>query len=274
MLFIVKTLIKYLLIPIGAIYSALFSPKDEILILMYHRVDSSVKKELAVSPKNFKWHMKYLYDKGYSVITMDEAYAMISKNNIKGRHIVITFDDGYKDFYTNAYPILKSYNFPSIMYLCPGYVGTTMKYWWDRDEKEAPIMDWEDINKLNKEGLVEFGSHTIEHMDMDKLSPKEIKRELIVSRGILENKLGKSVKHFSYPRGIYSRAGQKILKQYYDTGVLISNGRRVDTGFSMDHVYTLKRIPVLRSDGRLLFVGRIKGWLVLEELIRKKLSKD
>ena len=269
MLFVIKTIIKYLFIPLGIIHAALFRPKDKIVILMYHRVEDSVKKELAVSKRNFDWHMNYLYRKGYSIISMDETHSMISNNAIKGGHIVITFDDGYKDYFTKAYPILKKYNFPSMMYLCPGYIGTTKRYWWDQDEEDVQLMGWEDIHKLKEERLVAFGSHTIEHADMDQLSMTEIERELIESKSILEQKLGRPIRHFAYPRGIYSSAGREILKEHYDTGVLISNGRRIDKNCSLHHAHTLKRIPILRSDGRYLFIARIKGWLVIEELIRK-----
>ena len=68
--------------------------------------------------------MNYLDKMGYKVITMDDVYAMITQNAIKGKHVVISFDDGYLDYYTNAYPILKKYNFPSTLYLCPVYIGT------------------------------------------------------------------------------------------------------------------------------------------------------
>lgn len=271
MLFLIKTIIKYILLPIGMIHALFFRAKDEILILMYHRVDGRVKKELSVSIRNFNWHMNYLSRKGYSVISMDEAYTMISKRNIKGRHIVITFDDGYKDYYTNAYPILRRQNFPSIIYLCPCYIGTNKRYWWDHDEEHIELMEWEDINRLNQEGLVLFGSHTLNHADMDQLSPIEVQKELVESQKILEKELGKSIRHFSYPTGIYSRVGEELLKEYYDTGVLISKGKRVDRKCSNHDVYTLKRIPILKSDGKYLFVARIRGWLIVEELIRKHL---
>jgi len=269
MIFVIKTIIKYFLIPFGILLAVLNRSKNEILVLMYHRIDNGVKKELGVSVRDFCWHMNYLYKKKFNVISMDEAYSMISRNAIKGKHIVLTFDDGYKDYYTNAYPILKKYDFPSIVYVCPGYIDTNKRYWWDRDDKRVQLMSWEDICKLNKEGLVNFGSHTMNHCDMDKLSIAEIKNELEMSKKVLEERIGNSIRHFAYPRGIYSKAGEELLKEYYDTGVLISNGRKIDKNCNMQHIYILKRIPVLKSDGRYLFVARLKGWLVVEEFIRK-----
>ncbi|HZJ83307.1 MAG TPA: polysaccharide deacetylase family protein [Clostridia bacterium] len=271
MTFVIRTFIKYLLLPLGVVYSLLFGPKDEVLMLMYHRVENRVKKELAVSPQVFLWQMNYLHKKGLNVISMDEAYSMITRNGIKGRHVVLTFDDGYKDFYTNAYPILKKFGFPSIMFLCPGYIDTNKKYWWDQDEEQVKLMGWKDIYRLNKEGLVAFGSHTIEHADMDKLSMMEMEKELGGSQKLLEEKLGINIPHFAYPRGIYSKVGEDVLKKYYDTGVLTSNGKRVDKKCSTPDTHILKRIPVLKSDGRYLFVARLKGWLVVEDFIRKHL---
>ncbi|HZJ57151.1 MAG TPA: polysaccharide deacetylase family protein [Clostridia bacterium] len=268
MLFLIKTIIKYLLLPLGIIHAVLFRSRDEIIILMYHRVDDGVKKELAVTRDSFNWHMGYLYRKRYSVISMEKAYSMISNNGIVGRHIVISFDDGYRDFYKNAYPILHRYKYPSIMYLCPGYIESPKKFWWDLDETDAELMEWKEIYELDGDGLVEFGSHTVEHRDMNLVSPAELEREIVESKTMLEKGLQKPVRHFAYPRGIYSKAGEQLLRKHYDTAVLISNGERiVKKGIKQTHA--LKRIPVLRSDGRYLFIARIKGWLAMEELTRK-----
>jgi len=273
MAFFLRTFIKYLLLPVGIVYSLFNKQEDEILILMYHRVNDNSNKELAVSRRNFYWHMSYLYKKGFNIITMDEVCSMISGNTIKGKNIVITFDDGYLDYYTNAYPILKRYKFPSITYLCPGYIGTCKKYQWDRDEENAPVMDWQHIHRLNSKGLVEFGSHTVNHVDMDKLDLVDIDRELKLSKYILEKKLGRPIRHFAYPRGIYSGSGEEILKRYYDTAVLISNGKPINRQCGIEHIYTLKRIPVLKSDGKYLFAARLKGWLAAEEFARNNLDR-
>lgn len=265
----IRTIIKYILVPIGIIYAAFNKSKDEILILMYHRVDDDVKRELAVTRRDFNWQMNYLYRKGYNVIPMDEAYFRIWEHSIRGKNIVITFDDGYEDYYTNAYPVLKRYGFPSIVYLCPGYIGTDKKYWWDKDEKHARLMQWRHIYGLNQEDLVDFGSHTMTHVDMDKLKREEFDTELGMSKRLMEDRLNRSIRHFAYPRGIYSKFGEEALGRYYDTGVLISNGKKIDKECNICNAYTLKRIPILKSDGRYLFIARIKGWLVLEEVIRK-----
>jgi peptidoglycan/xylan/chitin deacetylase (PgdA/CDA1 family) len=269
MLFLLRTMIKYLLLPLGIIHAVLFRPRDEILILMYHRVDDDVKKELAVTKASFNWHMDYLYRKKYNVISMKEAYSMISNDAVVGRHIVISFDDGYKDYYTHAFPILYRYKYPSIMYLCPGYIESTKRYWWDHDETDFRLMEWKDILELNESGLVEFGSHTMDHRDINRLSMAEIEKEIIESKNILEKKLGKPIRHFAYPRGIYSEAGEKLLMKHYDTAVLISNGKRIGKGIKKNQTHALKRIPVLRSDGRYLFVARIRGWMAIEDFIRK-----
>lgn len=186
MLFLLRTMIKYLLLPLGIIHAVLFRPRDEILILMYHRVDDDVKKELAVTKASFNWHMDYLYRKKYNVISMKEAYSMISNDAVVGRHIVISFDDGYKDYYTHAFPILYRYKYPSIMYLCPGYIESTKRYWWDHDETDVRLMEWKDIRELNESDLVEFGSHTMDHRDINRLSMAEIEKEIIESKNILE----------------------------------------------------------------------------------------
>jgi peptidoglycan/xylan/chitin deacetylase (PgdA/CDA1 family) len=109
----------------------------------------------------------------------------------------------------------------------------------------------------------------MDHRDINRLSMAEIEKEIIESKNILEKKLGKPIRHFAYPRGIYSEAGEKLLRKHYDTAVLISNGKRIGKGIKKNQTHALKRIPVLRSDGRYLFVARIRGWMAIEDFIRK-----
>ena len=101
----IRRVIKYLLLPIGIIYCKLIrNIEKEVLILMYHRVNDNVFSELTINVDDFKWQMEYLKSHGYKVISMDDAYNMLISKNIDGRYMVLSFDDGYEDFYLNAYP--------------------------------------------------------------------------------------------------------------------------------------------------------------------------
>lgn len=261
---------KYLIIPLGMLY-VLFKRKRNITILMYHRVNDSVSKELSVTNANFLWQMEYLNRKGYKVISLDEAILSecISNENKKEKYIVLTFDDGYEDYFTNAFPVLSEFGYPSIIYLVPGYVETDNVYWWDNDLGESKLMNWIQINELKNKEIVQFGSHSMSHPDFNQLNEKKIEEELCLSQEILQQKLILKVRHFSYPRGIVTRCAKDKIKTIYDTAVSIFDGYEIVNDCEDDYLMQLKRVPVQRSDGRYLFIARLKGWLDLEEYIKK-----
>jgi Predicted xylanase/chitin deacetylase len=264
-----RKLIKYLLIPFGIIYNCFAGKEFEILILMYHRVNDGVHKEMAVKSGDFAWQMDYLHRKDYKIISMDEAAHMVENGGIKGKYIVLTFDDGYMDFYINAYPILKKYRFPSTVYLVPNFIETDKTFWWDTDKGESPLMNWYEIHQLSKAGIVDFGSHTMNHWEMNNVEGNGARYEIEESRKVIEEMTGREVKHFSYPGGFYNEDAERIIKGVYKTGVLIFKGKSIRPGFNMDSITKLKRLPVQQSDGKYLFAARINGWLIAEELIRK-----
>lgn len=181
--FYIKRFIKYLLIPFGIIYSLFCRKRPRITILMYHRVNDKVSKELAVKVRDFIWHMEYLDRRGYKVISMDDAYNMMEKGEIDDDYIVISFDDGYLDYYVNAYPILKRYLFPSIIYIVPAYMSSGELFWWDESDGNGDLIDIDTLIDLSKDELVTIGSHTMKHIDMDKLGRADIEYELRESKG-------------------------------------------------------------------------------------------
>lgn len=262
-------MVRYLIAALGMIFNIFKRDNNEIIILMYHRVNDDIKKELAVKKENFIWHMDYLKRKKYNVISMDEAYFRIRTNSINGRYLVLTFDDGYEDFYYNAFPILKEYNFPSMLYIVPGYIETEKVFWWDRELGESRLMDWPMLIELSKSGIVDFGSHTLNHIDLNKVKGYDLISEIRDSKKMIEDKTGCKVIHFSYPRGIYDRESADVIKRFYATGVLIYNGAEINKKIKDMDLFKLKRIPVQYSDGKYLFAARIKGWIKPEDMVRK-----
>lgn len=270
--FFIRKFIKYIFIPFGIIYKLFSTKQKEVIIIMYHRVNDEINKELSVKERNFKWHMNYLKRKKYKVISMYELYNKIINNNIDDNFIVITFDDGYEDYYFNAYPVLKKYNLKSTLYLVPGCVETDNVYWWDKDIGVSKLLNWKQIKELSNNKIIEIGSHTLYHYDLDKINKDLIDKELRVSKSILEKKLNISIDHFSYPRGIYSEEAEKKLKGLYKTAVLVFDGIKINKNLKHTDLYKLKRIPIQKSDGKYLFIARIKGLLILEDLLRKVLN--
>ncbi|WP_217587606.1 polysaccharide deacetylase family protein [Lentibacillus saliphilus] len=269
-----KWLLRYIvklvfMVPIGVVYQWIFNRGHQPVILMYHRVHDAVEKELAIKVDHFKWQMAYLQGHGYHVISMDELVERIKTNRTAEKYIVLTFDDGYNDYAEEAVPILKTYHYPSLNYFVPGFIDTDRRYWWDEDLDGAQTMTWSQIDALNKNPLVTFGAHTMTHPDLDKLPGEAIQHELRQSQHVLEAQLHKPVSHFSYPRGRMSPEAVEHVHQLFQTGVLIFSGIPIPQVHAKQDLARLKRVPIQRSDGKLLFVARIKGWLIVEEWLRK-----
>jgi peptidoglycan/xylan/chitin deacetylase (PgdA/CDA1 family) len=172
-------------------------------ILMYHSVSANGPSALAryrVSPAAFEEQLQYLRDSGFRSVTLEQwRFGMESKRPLPGRAVIITFDDGYRDFLTEAWPLLARYGFSATVFLVAGRVGQTNE--WDRHHgQEVPLLGWEEIRGLQKEGI-EFGSHSMSHRPLTELSIEETVREALRSRTTLERKLNAHVRSFAYPYG-------------------------------------------------------------------------
>jgi peptidoglycan/xylan/chitin deacetylase (PgdA/CDA1 family) len=134
-------------------------------------------------------------------------------------------------------------------------------------------MNWKDVTSLQYSGIVQFGSHTMTHTDLDRLNKNEIKDELVLSKETLQNKLKTEIKHFSYPRGIITEYARKLVRAFYKTGVTIFDGNGLIPDDRNLDLSVLKRLPVQRSDGRHLFHARLNDWLVAEEWLKKLIGR-
>ena len=151
-------------------------------ILMYHHIDHKASR-LSVRPEVLDSQIKYLLDKGYNIIKLSEAFKVfsvsstsISNYSNNNKTLVLTFDDGYRDFYLNAYPILKKYNVPASLYIINQDIG------------RPGNVTWEMIKQMDKEGLVEIGAHTVNHKPLGKLNPDAAYYQMSKSKELLEKR--------------------------------------------------------------------------------------
>jgi len=170
-------------------------------ILMYHYIrDVDPKKDplgyrLSVSPALFAQQLAAIHAAGYSVITM--ADLMAHKGGPKT--VVLTFDDGYEDFYTTAYPMLQQYGWKATLYIISGKIG-------------GPYMSWQQIQDLHNNGF-EIGAHTVDHPSLDKITPAQQHHEIFDSKTTLEQEIGAPVTAFCYPSGRYNALTVQMVKQ-------------------------------------------------------------
>jgi len=179
-------------------------------ILMYHQVGDFAPmrghRSTYCHYRRFAAQMAFLHRFGYRVLNLDQAGAALwGQDALPPRAVVLTFDDGYENFYQYAFPILQRYGFPAIVYLLPGLLGKPSA-WFARDGRESPpLMSAGRVRALARQGI-DFGSHGLIHVRLAEAEPALMRREVNVSKTQLEDLLGKEVRHFCYPYGSYNDA--------------------------------------------------------------------
>lgn len=214
----------------------------------------------------FEEHMRYLYEHGYRNLPLEDLISLLAKNSAPvERSFVVTFDDGNEDFLSQAYPILRRFRFTATVFLVTEQIGKRRNW---KGVHDGPLLSWEQILSLQKEGIA-FGSHTCTHRRLTELSSEEARNEMIRSKLVLEERLGRRVEFLSYPFGDSDHQIQKMAEEIGYSGacgVLKGKSNRfnlirrevhtVDSPFSFRAKLTaFHRVPNLLR--RKTFMGRL-----------------
>jgi peptidoglycan/xylan/chitin deacetylase (PgdA/CDA1 family) len=171
-----------------------------IPILAYHRIAPPQTGPLgrySVDPDEFARQLAYLRDAGFHALSWDSLRVHLRYGlPVPGRPVLLTFDDGYKDFRELAWPLLQKHGFTATVFVCPAHVGRSNTW----DAGAVPLLDWSDIEALAAEG-VGFGAHSLTHAPLTALSVTEATAELAASKQALEEHLGAQVTVMAYPYG-------------------------------------------------------------------------
>ncbi len=224
-------------------FSMAYLPKNYVIpIMMYHSVNpqtNSIMKALIVSPEAFERQVRFLRDNHYNVLPLESLVEYIGKEKkLPPKAVVLTFDDGYKDFYKYAFPVLKKYGVPATMFIIVNEVG-------DPDR-----LSWNEIKEMQDSGLVTFGSHSIGADPLINIkSEGELRRQIFDSKKILENKLGRPVNTFSYPEGFLDKhIRELVVEAGYKLAVSTKTGRC----FPRNDLFALKRVRISESSSNLI----------------------
>ncbi|MCI6151791.1 MAG: polysaccharide deacetylase family protein [Fusobacterium perfoetens] len=256
--------IKTIVDNIEKIYSKQYvlKKKYEIPVIMYHRIiretDEKGVHGIYVLDKVFDEQMKYLKENGYQTITFEDIKSgkYRERFNRGNKWIMITFDDGYKDNYEVAFPILKKYGFKGTIYL----LGEAKYNSWDvnnpkNPEKKFILMDDEEILEMQEYGI-EFGGHTLNHPMLARLDLEKVKKEILESKKITEKMLGKKMNCFAYPYGNLSEEVKEIVKEAgYEFAVATDSG---DITFDKD-LFQIRRIAIFPKNNMLSFKRKVSG---------------
>ena len=243
---------------------------------MYHRVIETEEEkgyyDTFVTKENFEKQMKYLKENNYEPIFFKDIKNGEYKNRFNKKYVIITFDDGYKDNYKVALPILKKYNFKIVLFLI-----TDCEYnKWDVEaegrekEKRFPLMTKEEVQELIKSGLVEIGGHTSNHLDMPFIEQEKLKEDLIFSKEKLKKLTGEELVSFAYPWGNNDDKSKKLIRKLgYKFAVATESG----TACFSDDLYEIQRIGIYSKDDIDKFKEKISGRYLFKREKRNEMKK-
>ncbi len=213
--------------------------------------------------------MHWLRNAGYHSLNLPEALAGLEANEDLSKAFVLTFDDGYRDFYTEAMGVIKQCGFTATIFLATDRIRDTSS----RIEG-ADYLTWNEVRELHAEGI-QFGSHTVTHPDLRSLDPNLLEYELGESKEIIEQSIGSSVSAFSYPFSFpeedvnFVRFLEDLLNNLgFDFGVCSILGR---AGKNSNRFF-LPRLPMNSLDDRMLLQAKLEGgydWLHIPQLLKK-----
>ena len=220
--------------------------KYVVPILMYHEIEDIGRHEANyVTPKNFERQMAFFAKNKYNVISLDALIESIKQGNfIPKNSVVISFDDGVENNYTNALGVLKKYDFPAIVFVPSSLIGKTKQ------------MSAAQLQEMIHAGI-DIGSHTQTHAYLPDLSFEEQRREIFDSKKDLEESLGIPIKYFAYPIGGFSDEIKEIVRQAGYEGACATN-RGYDR-FNKD-VFELKRIRPNNNDSDFVLWIKTSGY--------------
>jgi peptidoglycan/xylan/chitin deacetylase (PgdA/CDA1 family) len=217
----------------------------EVPILMYHRVAAAGPpglEQFRVDPTLFDEQLSALAHYGYSTIGLTDGVKVLAGGIDPGeKPIVITFDDGYRDFLT-ALPSLQKYLFTATVYLVAGRIGGFAD--WDASYGEtAPLMSWPEILEAAGEGT-ELGCHSLTHRPMTEMNYSDLLRDTCHARKILEDGLETSIVHFAYPYGAENEIVRSVIAELRFSCALSCRPALARFG---DEILSLPRIEVAGS---------------------------
>jgi len=211
------------------------------LIICYHCVKDEVNSYLRPTKSaDFENQMRYLSTR-YNPISLESmAQHLRNGTSLPSRAIAVTFDDGYRDNYENAYPILKRYHIPATVFLATDFIDTGRIPPWEQGycmDQEPLMLSWKQVREMSDAG-VSFGSHTVTHPLLTRIPPKQVERELRQSKDIVEQQIGKPVSTLAYPSGDFdSNVKQAVREAGYLAAVTIRAGQNGHH----DDIHALKR---------------------------------
>jgi O-antigen biosynthesis protein len=228
-------------------------------ILLYHSVDESCSAAYApwnVPPETFAHHMQLLALEGYRPLTISTLMSIRTMaHDLPERAVVITFDDGLRDFMTGALPILARHGFPATLFVVSGLLGKSSAWLTALGEGGRAMLSEEELRTVSQQN-VEIGAHTHTHPQLDLLSKEKARAEIFGSKAVLEDILARPVQSFAYPHGYASNTTRNLVGEAGFTAAC-----RVRNSLSAlnEDRFALARINISPGLSDEAFLGLVRG---------------
>ncbi|MBR8461691.1 polysaccharide deacetylase family protein [Campylobacter sp. faydin G-105] len=234
-------------------------------ILMYHMISDHLPKNaskfnrLRVKPEEFERQLIWLKNNGFKSYTLNE---LINLKHIPPKSIVLTFDDGYKDNFTNAFTLLKKYGFKATIFIVINRFNADWAS--DKDTKNKstelnaePMLSNEDVREMIASGLIEIGSHTLNHVNLPTLTETQKVNEIKSSKEQIEKIFSISCNTFAYPFGFFDDASVLAVKNANYTVAITTQNDIYDRQKYSN--FKIPRIMISSRQGLLAFILKIKN---------------
>lgn len=168
-------------------------------VLMYHSISQEKNNDAVISPERFAGQMEFLYKEGYNPVSLGQLYDYLT--GLKGlppKPVVITFDDGYRDTYETALPVLKRYGFKSTLFIITA----------DSERR----LTWAELAEMKAAGM-DIASHSYTHRELGGMTPPQQAEEIVKSKEALDRNLKQDTRYFCFPNSSYSQETLRLLKE-------------------------------------------------------------
>jgi peptidoglycan/xylan/chitin deacetylase (PgdA/CDA1 family) len=239
-------------------------PRGSVPVLMYHSI-SDGPGPTRIAPEVFRKQMDILEESGYRVVSLTELGEwMRGLRDLPPRCTALTFDDGFLDFATTAFPELHRRKWPATVFLPVGHLGGTDR--WDSSRRGAtakPLMDWGTVANLAVAG-VDFGAHSVTHRDLTQLRGDELADEVLRPKSMIEERLSRPVASFAAPFGRSSAMVDNLVRQHYRqaVGTELARARRQSDPYAIPRIEMWyfrdpqRWAAFLRGDARTFLLAR------------------
>ena len=228
----------------------------QLPILGYHRVGPFRSDHVpTVSAESFERQLAFLSRRRYQVLSLEEVADQLDRGQrLPRRSVVITFDDGYEETHTVAWPLLKRFGFPAAVFLATAEVGL------------KGFASWPQIAEMARDGMT-IGSHTTHHSYLPVVPRDRLQLELVESKRVIEERIGCPIHFLSYPVGGFTAEVQHIARQAGYRAACTTN--RLSSAGASDR-FALRRIKVTERDGHLLlFRAKVSGYYDLFRQLKR-----